>query len=78
MKGAIEEANRLVNQNKNYFLPQQFNNPTNPQKHYKTTAEEILQDFSSLKVEANSVVLTDVSDYAIAVGIPAKIIKKSI
>ncbi len=48
MQGAIEEANRLVAENETYFLPQQFNNPANPQKHYETTAEEILKDFSSL------------------------------
>lgn len=47
-KGAIEEAERLVSENKNYFIPQQFNNPANPQKHCDTTAEEILADFKSL------------------------------
>lgn len=47
-KGAIEEAERLVSENKNYFIPQQFNNPANPKKHYDTTAEEILADFKSL------------------------------
>ena len=39
MKGAIEEAERLASENSNYFLPQQFNNYANPQKHYDTTAE---------------------------------------
>lgn len=48
MKGAIEEAERLASENSNYFLPQQFNNYANPQKHYDTTAEEILVDFPSL------------------------------
>ena len=48
MKGAIEEAERLASENSNYFLPQQFNNYANPQKHYDTTAEEILADFPSL------------------------------
>lgn len=47
-KGAIDEAERLVAENKNYFIPQQFNNTANPQKHYDTTAEEILKDFESL------------------------------
>lgn len=47
-KGAIDEAERLVAENKNYFIPQQFNNPANPQKHYDTTAEEILADFEEL------------------------------
>lgn len=48
MKGAISEAERLAAENKNYFIPQQFNNPANPQKHYETTAQEILNDFESL------------------------------
>lgn len=48
MKAAIEEAERLAKENKNYFIPQQFNNPANPQKHYNTTAEEIIKDFDSL------------------------------
>lgn len=47
-KGAIDEAERLVAENKNYFIPQQFNNIANPQKHYDTTAEEILKDFKNL------------------------------
>ena len=37
MKGAIEKANELV-KNKGYFMPQQFENIANPEKHYETTA----------------------------------------
>lgn len=48
MKGAIEEAERMASENTNYFLPQQFNNYANPKKHYETTAEEILSDFTNL------------------------------
>ena len=48
MKGAIEEAERIASENSNYFLPQQFNNYANPKKHYETTAEEILSDFTNL------------------------------
>lgn len=48
MKGAIEMAEKLVAEHKNYFLPQQFENDANPQIHYHTTAEEILADFDSL------------------------------
>jgi cysteine synthase A len=44
MKGAIEKAEELVKKNKNYFMPQQFNNPANPEIHRKTTAEEIWSD----------------------------------
>ena len=44
MKGAIAEAEKLAAEN-GYFLPQQFENPANPAKHYETTAKEILDDF---------------------------------
>ncbi len=44
MKGAIRKAEELSAQIKNSFLPQQFNNPANPEIHKKTTAEEIWRD----------------------------------
>jgi len=44
MTGAIEEAGQLVARNPNAFMPQQFNNPANPQIHRETTAEEIWDD----------------------------------
>jgi cysteine synthase A len=44
MKGAIERAEQLVNTNRNYFMPQQFDNPANPEIHRLTTAEEIWRD----------------------------------
>jgi cysteine synthase A len=44
MTGAVEEAERLVARNPNAFMPQQFNNPANPQIHRETTAEEIWHD----------------------------------
>lgn len=43
MKGAIEKAKELVNDNENYFMPQQFENPANPQIHRVTTAKEIIE-----------------------------------
>lgn len=43
MKGAIEKANEYADSDE-YFIPQQFENLANSQKHYETTAEEILQD----------------------------------
>lgn len=49
MKGAIEKANELVKQH-GYFMPQQFENLANPEKHYETTAEEIYNDLSDLDV----------------------------
>lgn len=50
MTGAVEEAERLVAENPNAFMPQQFNNPANPQIHRETTAKEIWVD-SSGKVD---------------------------
>jgi cysteine synthase len=44
MPGAIRKAEELLSQNKNYFMPQQFKNPANPEIHRKTTAEEIWKD----------------------------------
>jgi cysteine synthase A len=42
MSGAIEKANELALKNINSFIPQQFENPANPEIHRKTTALEIL------------------------------------
>jgi cysteine synthase A len=44
MPGAVRHAEQLVAQNKNYYMPQQFKNPANPEVHRKTTAEEIWRD----------------------------------
>jgi cysteine synthase A len=44
MKGAIEEAERLVRETPGAFMPQQFKNPANPEVHRRTTAEEIWKD----------------------------------
>ncbi|MDZ4783903.1 MAG: cysteine synthase A [Planctomycetia bacterium] len=44
MPGAVRHAEKLVAENKNYFMPQQFKNPANPEVHRKTTAEEIWRD----------------------------------
>lgn len=44
MPGAIRKATELAEQNENHFMPQQFNNPANPQIHRETTAQEIWRD----------------------------------
>ncbi|MBA4018017.1 MAG: cysteine synthase A [Pirellula sp.] len=44
MPGAVRKAEELAAQNPNYFIPQQFKNPANPEIHRQTTAEEIWRD----------------------------------
>lgn len=44
MRGAIAKANELAKTDSKYFIPQQFDNPANPEIHRKTTAEEIWDD----------------------------------
>jgi len=44
MKGAIEKAQKIVNSTEGAFMPHQFDNPSNPEIHRKTTAEEIWRD----------------------------------
>lgn len=44
MKGAIAEAERLLAETPDAFMPGQFTNPANPEAHRRTTAEEIWHD----------------------------------
>jgi cysteine synthase len=44
MPGAMRKAEELLAQNKNWFMPQQFKNPANPEIHRQTTAEEVWRD----------------------------------
>jgi len=45
MKGAIEKANEIATENKNSWVPSQFENEANIEAHRKYTAQEILLDF---------------------------------
>ena len=44
MPGAIKKAEEMAAADKRYFIPQQFENPANPEVHRQTTAEEIWND----------------------------------
>ncbi|MDX6556358.1 MAG: cysteine synthase [Miltoncostaeaceae bacterium] len=44
MRGAIETANRIAAETEGAYVPQQFDNPANPEVHRRTTAEEIWED----------------------------------
>ncbi|MBX4267088.1 cysteine synthase A [Clostridium estertheticum] len=50
MKGAINKAKEISDGDSKFFLPQQFVNIANPEKHYETTAEEIFSDISDVDV----------------------------
>ncbi|MDH4161509.1 MAG: cysteine synthase A [Nitrospirota bacterium] len=52
MKGAIARAEELVASGKEYFMPQQFENPANPMVHRQTTAREILAFMGGKRVDA--------------------------
>jgi len=50
MKGAIEKAVALREEDNMVFIPSQFSNPANAEMHYRTTAQEIMNDFERLDV----------------------------
>lgn len=52
MKGAIERAMEIVASTPRAWMPQQFENPANIDVHVRTTAEEILADFSDKPLDA--------------------------
>jgi cysteine synthase A len=51
MPGAIRKAGELAASSRDYYMPQQFNNPANPEAHRRTTAQEILEQTGG-KVDA--------------------------
>ena len=51
MRGSIKEAESILDQNPEYFMPNQFSNPANPAIHRKTTALEIWEALDG-KVDA--------------------------
>jgi cysteine synthase A len=52
MEGAVARAEELCKKNKNHFMPQQFNNPANPEVHRRTTARELLQQLGERGCDA--------------------------
>ena len=48
MKGAVEKACEINQNNPGYFMPQQFENSANPEVHRKTTAMEIIHDLNAV------------------------------
>ena len=41
--GSVEKAEEIAGSSPDYFVPQQFKNPANPQMHYRTTAVELTE-----------------------------------
>ncbi len=52
MYGSLVMAEAILAENPDYFMPQQFNNPANPEIHRRTTAREILRDMGAESVDA--------------------------
>ena len=52
MEGTIERAEELLAENPDYFMPQQFNNPANPEIHRQTTGPEIIAAMNGETVDA--------------------------
>ncbi|MDB4982491.1 MAG: cysteine synthase [Myxococcales bacterium] len=52
MRGAVARAQELCHDNPDAYMPQQFNNPANPEAHRRTTAPEILAQLGSRAPDA--------------------------
>lgn len=51
MRGAIDLAQEMADRNQEFFMPQQFNNQSNPETHRRTTAMEIIKDMGGNNVD---------------------------
>jgi cysteine synthase A len=71
MKGAIEKAEE-IGSGEGFFIPQQFENIANPEKHYETTAEEIYKDIPELDV-----IIAGVGTGGTVIGISKNLKKKN-
>ena len=52
MEGTIQRAEELLAKNPDYFMPQQFNNPANPEVHRQTTGPEIIASMDGESVDS--------------------------
>ena len=52
MQGAVDRARELIEQTPGSWMPQQFDNPANVEVHRRTTAQEILRDFTDSPIDA--------------------------
>jgi cysteine synthase A len=48
MHGAIAKAEQLARENPSYFMPQQFNNPANPEMHHSSTGPELVEQMERI------------------------------
>ena len=73
MKGAIARAQELIEQTPGSWMPQQFENPANLEVHRRTTAQEILDDFSDSPID---ILITGVGTGG-HIGACAEVLKKA-
>ncbi len=52
MEGAVAKAKELCDENDNYYMPDQFRNPANPEAHRNTTAPEIIDQVGDRRIDA--------------------------
>src|SRR5207249_3029691 len=54
MHGAVRRAEELLAEHPDWYMPQQFTNPANPEAHRQTTAREILAQLSQIRSEEHT------------------------